>query len=200
MKDLTNQEELSKQIPQTAKEFRFGNMILKITKSKNGTYGFVIKNTENPKFHHTLVAKDKPEMHFTKESDGITPNQHNSIDFEQFGQSLSNIFTELFSNAQILSLDDPRFTGKHAIMIVSQKMIVENSTRKKVNFDQEIEYEESLFEDIDVSENRIGIICDDNGNELCMIVINDGQIFKIDLEQLDSKDSEMNQIMRPEFD
>jgi len=85
-------------------------------------------------------------------------------------------------------------------MLVSQKMVVENSTRKKVNFDQEIDYEESLFEDIDVSENRMGVICDDNGNELCMIIINDGQIFKIDLDSLDSKDSEMNQIMRPEFD
>ena len=200
MKDITDPDDLSKQIPQTAREFRFGNIILKNTKSQNGTYGIIIKNTENPKFHHTLVAKDKPEMHFTKESDGITPNQHNSIDFEQFGQSLSNIFTELFSNAQILSLDDSRFVGKNTVMIISQKMIVENSTAKKVKLDQKVEYEESLFEDIDVSENRMGVICDDDGNELCMIVVNDGKIFKIDLDSLDSKEIEMNQIMRPEFD
>ncbi len=200
MKDLTDQKELSKQIPKTAKEFRFSNMVLKITKSKNDTYGLIIKNTENPKFHHTLIAKDKPELHFTKESDGITPNQHNWIDFEQFGQSLSNMITELFSNAQKLALDDPRFMGKNAVMIISQKMIVENSTAKKVNFDQEVEYEESLFEDIDVSENRMGIICDDDGNELCMIVVNAGQIFQIDLDSLDSKEYEMNQIMRPQFD
>jgi len=200
MKDLTDSDELSKQIPQTAREFRFGNMILKITKSKNNTYGFIIINTENPKFHHTLVAKDKPEMHFTKESDGITPNQHQDIDFEQFGKMLSNTVTEMFSNTQKILLDDQRFVGKHVVMFVSQKMIVENSTAKKVNLDQEVNYEESLFEDIDVSENRMGVICDDDGNELCMIVVNDGQIFQIDLDSLDSKESEMNQIMRPEFD
>ena len=139
-------------------------------------------------------------MHFTKESDGIIPNQHNSINFEQFGQSLSNIFTELFSNAQRLTLDDSRFVGKQTIMIISQRMVVENTTAKKVNFDQHVEYEESLFEDIDVSENRMGVICNENGNELCMIIVNDGQIFKIDLDSIDSKDFEMNQIMRPEFD
>jgi len=69
-------------IPKTAREFGFDNMLLKITKSKNDTYGFIIKNIENPNFHHTLVTKDKPEMHFTKESDGVVPNQHNWIDFE----------------------------------------------------------------------------------------------------------------------
>lgn len=199
MKDLTDQEELSKQIPQTAREFRFGNILLKLTKSKNDTYGLIIKNTENPKVHHTLVAKDKPELHFTNESDGIIPNQHNWIDFEQFGKSLSDMMTELFSNAQRITLDDPRFTGKPVVMLVSQKMMVVDSTRKKVNFDQEVEYEESLFEDIDVSENRMGVICDDDGNELCMILINDGQIFQIDFDSIDSKESEMNQIMRPEF-
>ena len=199
MKDLTDQEELSKQIPETAKEFRFGNVFLKITKSKNGTYGIIIKNTENPKVHHTLVAKTKPEFHFTKESDGITSNQHNWIDFEEFEQIFSNMMTDVFSNAQKITLNDPRFTGKSTVMLVSQKMIVEKSTRKKVNFDQEIEYEESFFEDIDVSENRIGIICDDNGNESCMIIINDGQIFEIELDSLDSKDSEMNHVIRPEF-
>ena len=200
MKDLTDQTEFSKQIPETAREFRFGNIIIKLTKSKNNTYGLIIKNTENPKFHHTLVAKDKPELHFTKESDGIIPNQHNPIDFEQFGKSLSDMMTELFSNAQRITLDDPRFTGKNTVMIISQKMIVENSTAKKVNFDQEVEYEESLFEDIDVSENRIGVICDKNGDELCMIIVNDGQIFQIDFDSLDSKEYEMNSIMRPQFD
>lgn len=200
MKDLTNHEEFSKQIPKTAREFRFGNMLLKITKSKNNTYGIIIKNTENPKFHHTLVAKDKPEFHFTKESDGIVPNQHGNIDFEQLAQTFSNIVTEMFSNAQKITLDDLRFTGKLTVMFVSQKMIVVKSTVKKVNFDQEIEYEESLFEDIDVSENKMGIVCDDDGNELCMIIVNNGQIFQIDLDSLDSKDSEMNQIMRPKFD
>jgi len=200
MKDFTNQDELSKQIPSTVRELRFGNVLLKITKSNNDTYGIIIKNTDNPKVHHTLIAKDKPEMHFTKESDGIVPNQHNPIDFEVLTQSLSNMINELFSNAQKLSLDDPRFTGKPTVMIVGQKMVVEKSTAKKVNLDQEVEYEESFFEDIDVSENRMGIICDNVGNELCMIIVNDGQIFKIDLDSIDSEDSEMNQIMRPEFD
>lgn len=200
MKDLTNNEELVNEIPKTAREFRFGSMLLKITKSKNGTHGFIIKNTENPNFHHTLVAKDNPEIHFTKESDGVVPNQHNWIDFLQFGESLSNMLNEVLLNAQRIHRDDPRFTGKSTVMLVNQKMIVEKSTVKKVKFDQEIEYDESLFEDIDVSENRLGIICDDEGNELCMIIVNDRQIFKIDLDMMNSKDSEMNQIMRPDFE
>ncbi|MCE2506667.1 MAG: hypothetical protein J4F36_09440 [Nitrosopumilaceae archaeon] len=198
MKDLTSQDELEKQIPKTAREFRFGDMIFKITKSKNDTYGFVIKNTENPKFHHTLVAKDEPEMHYTKESDGIAPNQRQDIDFEQFGKNLANMVNDVFSNAKIIPLDDPRFVGKTVVMIMGQRMIVESSTSKKVNFDQEIEYKESLFQDIDLSENRMGVIYD--GDDELLIFVNNGRIFHIDFDSLDSQETEMNQIIMPNFE
>ena len=84
MKDLTDNEELSNEIPKTVREFRFDNMLLKITKSKNDTYGLVIKNIENPKYHHTFVAeKQNPSFHYTEESDGMTPNAHKHIDYQQ---------------------------------------------------------------------------------------------------------------------
>lgn len=199
MKDLTDQNELAKQIPTTATEFRFGNMILKITKSKNGTYGMIIKNTENSKFHHTLVAKDKPSFHYTKESDGIIPNQHVDIDFlylqQEIGRQLQNIFT----SAQKITIDDARYSGKKTIMLVSQKMIIEKKTAKKVTFDQEIEYEESLFENIDTKHNRMGFILDENGNEQWMILIQNRDIFKLDLEQFEPENSTMDKVIRPQF-
>ena len=200
MKDLTNNEELGQEIPKTAREFRFDNMLLKITKSKDDTYGLVVKNTENPKHHHTFVLEEKnPSLHYTKESDGITPNIHKPIDYQQFQQRLSDILRSIFSSAQKVTSDNPMLADKQTLMFVSQKMIISKKTAKKVQFDQEVEYEESLFQDIDTSENRIGFTLDENGVEQCMIIIQNGEIFKIDIEQFDSKDWEMNEVFRPEF-
>lgn len=200
MKDLTNSEELAEEIPKTAREFRFDNMLLKITKSKNDTYGIVIKNIENPKHHHTFVAEEKnPSLHYTKESDGILPNTHKHIDYQQFQQSLADILQDIFSSAQKITLDNPMLEDKETIMFVSQKMIISKKTNKKVVFDQEIEYEESLFQDIDTSENRIGFTLNEKGEEQCMIIVQNGEIFKIDVEQFDSKDWEMDKMFRPEF-
>ena len=36
---MTEQDELAKQIPQTAKEFRFANLLIKITHSEKGSIG-----------------------------------------------------------------------------------------------------------------------------------------------------------------
>ena len=198
MKDLTNNEELAEEIPKTAREFRFDNMVLKITKSKNDTYGLVIKNTENPKHHHTFVLEEEnPSLHYTKESDGITPNTQKHIDYKQFQQSLADILHSIFSSAQKITLDNPRLVNKQTIMFVSQKMILSQKTAKKVIFDQEIEYEESLFQDIDTSENRLGFTLNEKGEEQCMIIVQNGEIFKIDVEQFDSNDCETNEVFRP---
>lgn len=200
MKDLTNHHELAKQIPETAREFRFNNMILKITKSKNDTYGMVVKNIENPKHHHTFVAKNENlSLHYTKESDGITPNRHKHIDYQEFQQGLAGILQGVFSTAQKISLDDPKLIDKYTLMFVSQKMVIAKKTAKKVIFDQEVAYEESLFQDIDTKENRIGFTFDENDVEQCMIIIQNGEIFKIDVEQFDAKNSEMDKVFRPEF-
>jgi len=181
MKDLTNNEELAQEIPKTAREFRFDNMLLKITKSKNDTYGLMIKNTENPKHHHTFVAEEEnPSLHYTKESDGKTPNIQKHIDYHQFQQSLADILQGIFSSAEKITLDNPMLADKQTLMFVSQKMIISKKTTKKVIFDQEIEYEESLFQDIDTSENRMGFTIDENDLEQCMIIVQNGEIFKID--------------------
>jgi len=98
VKDLSNNDELANEIPKTAREFCFDNMLLKITKSKNDTYCLVIKNTKNPKHHHTFVAEEKnPSFHYTKESDGITPSRHKHIDYQLFQQSLTNILQCFFN-------------------------------------------------------------------------------------------------------
>lgn len=124
MKDLTDNEKLTEEIPKTAREFRFDNMLLKITKSKNDTYGLVIKNTENPKHHHTFVLEEKnPSLQYTKESDGITPNTHKSLDYPQFQQSLAGILQDIFSSAQKITLDNPLLVDKQTLMFVSQKMM-----------------------------------------------------------------------------
>ena len=201
MKDLTDHEELAKQIPKTAREFRFNNMILKITKSKNDVYGMVVKNIENPRHHHTFVAEEEnPSFHYTKESDGTIPNRHEHIDYQEFQQSLANILQSIFSAAQEISLDDSNFVDKHTLMFISQKLIIIKKTAKKVIFDQEIEYEESLFQDMDTRENRIGFTFDENGTEQCMIIIKNGKIFKIDVEQFQPENSEINKVFRPQID
>jgi hypothetical protein len=197
MKDLTDHAELRSQIPLTAREFRFDNLVLKITK-KNDTYGMVIKNIETPRHHHTFIAENqKPSIHYTKESDGIVPNTQKHIDFQQFQQTLSDILQNIFSDAQKISPSDPKFATKPILMLVSQKMFIAKKTSKKVVFDQEIGCEESFFQDITTHENRIGVMFDENGSEESMIIIQNGEIYKIDLRQFNSGDKEMDLVFRP---
>lgn len=199
MKDLTDQIELTMQIPKTAREFRFGKMILIITKSKQGTYGFVIKNEEDPKHHHTLVAKNEPDFHYTQESDGITPNQHQSLDYESLLANIGKSLQSIFSTAQKIELDDSRFTRKNVLMLISQKIIIAEKTPKKVIFDQKIEYKESMFEDIDTSENCMGVVFNENGEEQNMLIIQNGDIFIIDLDNFEPENSKINDVFRPAF-
>jgi len=195
VKDLTDIKELEREIPNTAREFRFDNMVLKITK-KNDTYGFVIKNIENPKHHHTMIADKQPSFHYTKESDGVAPNTHQPIDYQKFQHRLVEILQDIFSTAQKVNVSDPRFANKHTLMFVSQRLFIVKKTAKKVVFDQEIEYEESLFQDIDTSENRMGFTVDENGSEECMIIVQNGDVFKIDVNRFEHDNKVLDSVYR----
>lgn len=197
MKDLTNQDDLVQNIPKTAREFRFGNMILIITKSKQGTYGFVIKNKDNPKHHYTLVAKDKPDFHYTTESKGNNPNQHQHLDLEYFSQELGKEIERVFSSAKKIKLDDVEYHGKKILILHSQKMVISEKTRKKVIFDQEIEYEEIFFENLDTSENYMGFVFDDNDQEQEILIVQNGEIFIIDIDVFEPENSNLDKMFRP---
>ncbi len=56
-----------------------------------------------------------------------------------------------------------------------------------------------MFQDIDTSENRIGFTFNENSTEQCMIIVQNREIFKIDIDQFDSKDWKMNKVFRSEF-
>ncbi len=195
---MKNKNDLSKEIPETAREFRLDDLLLKITKSEKGSVGFVVKNTNNPHNHHTFVVDGKNfSLHSTKESDGIHPNLHEEIDYEKFLIVLGKALDEIFSNAKKLSLNDPNYIERKVQVMTGQQLVFEKKTRKKVVFNQDVEGYEANFEDIDLSKKGIGAIFDDNGNEISMIIIQNNEIFEINLDDLESKSDELDRLFRP---
>ena len=190
---MIEQSELDKQIPETAKEFRFANMFFKITRPEKSTVVWLVKNLEQPHEHYTFVVKSgKVSLHQTKEDNKKMPKQREWIDYERMMMKLGKMLERFFKDFQEIELTDPRFIGKKAVLLWGTRLLVEKADSKQVFFDQDIDYDEVLFENIDVAKNAVGTLMDDDDNEIgIMIIINNGSVYQMDLVEWESKNSDL---------
>ncbi|MEM4252289.1 MAG: hypothetical protein QXE84_02050 [Candidatus Nitrosotenuis sp.] len=78
--------------------------------------------------------------------------------------------------------------------MTKHRLTLENITKKRVDFGQEIECQETKFEDVDLSVNGFGAILDD---EKTMLVVQNGQIFRLDLSKIDEDGHRIENEFRP---
>lgn len=183
-------DELTSQIPQNAKEFRYENLVFKYTKSRdtNTITGYVIKNTETPYTHYHFYHKDgKLFLHqslYDKEKKQRIPVDVN-VELQKLKENIENFFRK----AELIEISDVRFVGKQIVTIQKFDLGVDQIKGRKIYFDHNYELAECLFENIEVSKNMFGIIFQDDV-ETHMIIIKDRQIAVIDLKYLDEIDGD----------
>lgn len=183
----SNEDELKEQIPETVREFRFGNFLLKVTRSKTGSVGLIMKNTEQSDEHHTMYFKDdQPFLHYTQEGSKGKSNKHTEIDVKKFLEKLAKTLEVFYLGFEKLELTDSRFLGKTSCLVTGSRMIISDINAKKANFEQDVDYHECLFENTDVAQNGFGSIVDGE-NEIGMLMVKDGELFFHDLKDLESK-------------
>ncbi len=188
---------LAKEIPRTVREFRFGNMILKITKSQTGSVGMMIKNEEWENEHYMFVFnKEQASMHHTKERFQNKPSIHQKIDFEKVLQIIGKALEKMLRSSEKLELTDQQYLGKKAFLMTDSRLFIVQKKSKKVRFDQDIDFNETLFENIDTAQNAFGVICDSNDKELCSIFVNNGDVYRLKPEELNDKELEFNSIIK----
>lgn len=188
----------AKQIPETVKEFRYENVIIKITKSKTGSVGLVIKNIEWENHHFTFVVKDgKITMHQTDEGSKNKPKVRQDIDFEKVMRELAKLLGNIFKEAEKLDSTDLRFLGKRSIMLTGTNLFINELKTKKVTFDQDLDYDDTLFENIDTAKNSFGVILDDNDDEIATIFVNNGDIYWLDFEKYALEEYQFDSLMKP---
>lgn len=192
-------DELFGQIPNSAKEFRFANFVIKLTGYRNGVpTGYIMKNTESQNEHYHIY-RDQQEQHLHKTLEGKdgSKNEHIPINIEDMLQRLGLMLSMMFSQFNRINMDDNHFIGKKVIFISKPEMFVEKATSKKVFFEQEYDEYQMLFEEIDITRNWFGAVYDENDVETHMIVVKDGQIFTLDLQKLEADSEYFEKIMNP---
>jgi len=187
-------EKIGKQIPKTAKEFRFADLVIKLTANRDDGQisGFMYKDTKTPSQHLHLYFKDnKPYMHQKLE----TSEQRLPIDYEKFLLELGNATTDIFSSFETVELTDSRFIGKDVNLISNFNMKLSRIKPKEVSFEQDFDQDFTIFENIDTAKNSFGVTCDEIGNETHMIIVKDGDVFVISIEEVEKKGKNLNSIM-----
>jgi len=178
-------DDLTKEIPQDAQEFRYENMFMKITKSHDGTpTGFIAKNIEEPYVHyHIYVKDDKP--YFLQTVEG-PQKEHLPIDMEKALQVLARYLERVFSKAEIIQKDDKRFVGKEIVLFHRFDLQVDKIKGKEAHLAHNYELNIVNFEELDITRNWMGGIQDENYNETHMIFCKDGRIILIDFSNIGS--------------
>jgi len=187
-------EEIGKQIPKTAKEFRYADLVMKLTANRDDGQisGFMYKDTKTPSQHFHIYLKDnKPYMHLKLERS----EQRLPIDYEKFLLELGNALADIFSSFEKVELTDSRFIGKDVNLISNFNMKLSRIKPKEVYFEHELDQDFTIFENIDTAKNSLGVICDEIGNETHMVIVKDGDVFVISLEEVEKKGKNLNYIM-----
>ncbi len=181
---IKSDDPLMKNIPDTVTRFEYENMVIEILHQEKKEFDLILIIKETPDIHYHIY-QEKGEIYFHKtfhSKDGR--ERHESIDIEKSLKKLGEIMLEVFSKAEKIDLNDNRFIGRMVYFITHNEMNVEIKTKKKVIFGQEVQVDEVIFEEINKNFHKLGIIIDDNESEEEMIFINDGDIFRLNLELL----------------
>lgn len=190
-----NNDDLSKQIPHNVKEFRYEDSIFIITNQKS--IGFLIIKKYQREHLHFYQKNDSLGLVLTIESFDGTPKRHIEIDIKKSVELLAKILSDTFASAERLNLTDSRFIGKKVIFLTSHNLFIDKLAKKAAFFAHEYEVKEIPFENIDKNKNALGVIIDNHGVETDMLIVKDGDIHKLNLEQLDSKSNEFDSIWVP---
>lgn len=191
-----NEDPLLKDFPDTAKKFEYENMIMVVLHPEKKEFDWIVINKENPGVHYHFY-QEKGEIYFV-----ITRHlkngkkEHEHIELEKAMAGLSNVLSDLFSKAEKLDISDSRFAGKRAFMLTGTKLFIDNLIPKKVTFNQDVDYDDTLFENIDIAKNSFGVILDDDENEIATIFVNSGDVYRLNLEKYDSEEYQFDSIMK----
>lgn len=188
--------DFSESISKTAKEFRLNNFMVKLTKTNGEPSGFIFKNTEKyDDTHYHVYQKDNQAFfHQTLEQKG--QNSHYPIEHEEMIKKIGKSLEQIFSLAKQIELTDNRFVGKSTILVSNFEIYVKESTNKKVEFGQIYDQDETVFENIDVAKNAVGSLSD-NDQETHMVIVQNGLVYVINLDELDKLQLEVDLVMKP---
>jgi len=179
---IKSDDPLMKNVPDTVTRFEYENVAIEIRHPEKKEMDILLIMKETPDIHYHIY-QEKGEIYFHKtfhSKDG--QEKHESIDIKKSLKKLEEVMSEVFSKAEKLDLNDSKFIGRKVYFLTHNEMNIEKQTKKKVIFGQEVEVEEILFEQIDKNFHKLGFLIDENDSEPDMIFINDGKIFRLNLD------------------
>jgi len=180
---MTFEDDFAKLFTEKTKKIRFGNIIISILKPKSKSVGLLFKNLDNPDYHLTLFFNQgRPELHYTDEK----TKEKQWINIQEFQGELARWFHEVFSNAEKIEVNDPRFVGMDVRFISKVNLQVTDSSKREIIVGDNYKTEMKKFENInEIQEDAVGVIIDEDGKEKELLFLKSGDVYKIDLSSIE---------------
>jgi len=121
------------------------------------------------------------------------------IEITKMLKEVGDLLEKTFAKAKKMKLNDPRFVGKKVVFTSQHRMFIDEIVNpKKVKIIHEYLEEETIFEKIDPFKNIFGVLIDDDGTEKYIIFTNNGDVYQINVDEIDSQESWFGSILNPE--
>ncbi len=170
-------------IPKEIRKFRYEDGFFKVI-SPNSNPSFIMKKIDEHKHLHLYQVEGKPHLLLTIEPVDNQPKKRIVVDIDKFLDFLKEVLSEVFKIVNRLEPSEPQFIGRKVTLISKPRMFVDFIQKKTAYFDQEFIEIETQFEDIDIFEGGFGVIEDDLGKETDLIFVRSGEIYHINIEEL----------------
>jgi len=184
---MTFEDDLAKLFTEKTKKIRYGNIIISILNRNSKSVGLMFKNLDNPDYHLSLYFNQgNPQLHYTYEKAKSRSEKYQWIDIQEFQGKLARWFHEVFSNAEKVELNDPRFTGMNVRFISKVNLQVTDSNKKEITIGDNYETTLKKFENInEIQEDAIGVIINEDGKEKELLFLKSGDVYKLDLSNIE---------------
>ena len=190
---MNNEENLLEEIPKGIKRFRYENLLLSAYYDRDNSPRMIMKNTEWDYHFDFFMHDNKPGIVLTRENQRGTKNEHVLIDVEKSLQKIGEMYLEFWKLLEYIDKNDHRYVGKLVDLCTPPSLFYSKTKQRKAYIDQDIDYSTEKFEEIDLHEPRFDTISDENGDEIELLFIKNGQIFGISISKLNEMEQKFSE-------
>ena len=103
------------------------------------------------------------------------------------------MYLEFWKLLEYIDKNDHRYVGKLVDLCTPPSLFYSKTKQRKAYIDQDIDYSTEKFEEIDLHEPRFGTISDENGYEIELLFIKNGQIFGMSISKLNEMEQKFSE-------
>lgn len=170
------------QVPPHIKRFRYEDMVFAVNRKRTNFY---IKTVTSDNHLHLFMKDDTCYGVITREPTATRPKRHGerflAIDFlRPFVEALNQFIPVI----EEVSKYDRRFRGHNVQLATFHKFRFDQTRGGISNFEADVEYRESKFENIDTDLFQFGVMKGWFGREIAIVMVGKGQVVVMTMKTL----------------